>query len=81
MLAVHCYQNDSYEITINGLQARKLWKYKRNFRFPAMGNLLQRKLKWDSYQEVSQQLSKDFKFEKDFIEISELSSNKNSGFH
>ena len=24
MLAVHCYQNDSYEITINGLQARKL---------------------------------------------------------
>jgi hypothetical protein len=46
-----------------------------------MGNLLQRKLKWDSYQEVSQQLSKDFKFEKDFIEISELSSNKNSGFH
>ena len=56
-------------------------KYKRNFRFPAMGNLLQRKLKWDSHQEVSQQLSKDFQFAKDFIEISELSSKKNSEFH
>ena len=43
------YLNYSYKITIDGLQARKLWKYKQNFRFPAMGNLLQRKLKWDSH--------------------------------
>ena len=36
------------------------YKNKQNFRFPTVRNLLQRKLKWDSYQEVSQQLPKDF---------------------
>ena len=35
MLTVHCDQNNSYEITINGLQVRKIKRNKkRNFRSP-----------------------------------------------
>ena len=40
MLDVHCHQNVSYEVTASRYQARKINEIrKRNFRFPAMGNL------------------------------------------
>ena len=43
MLTVHCDQNDSYEIAINGFQVRKTNEIRNViFRSPAMGNLPQR---------------------------------------
>ena len=41
MLAVHCYQKDSYEITMMVYEPENYENVKRNFRFPAVGNLLQ----------------------------------------
>ena len=42
MLTVHCDQNDSYEITVNGFQVRKINEIRNVIFVFAMGNLPQR---------------------------------------
>ena len=42
VLTVHCDQNNSYEITINGFQVRKINEIRNVILVSAMGNLSQR---------------------------------------